>query len=113
MMYSLEIPDQLAGLGVQRQEAIREEVIAYSLLACEVASRRTGRHVDDAPLLIDSHARPVVRSARVGPSVLRPRLVAFFAGMRNRMELPAQCAGANIEGADIARWRGQRLGVTS
>ena len=42
-----------------------------------------------------------------GPRVLRPRLVAGLARMRDRVERPAQRAGAHVVGADVAGRRRQ------
>ena len=55
---------------------------------------------------VERHAGPVVGGAGVFPGVGGPGVVAEFAGMRDGVEGPAQRAGADIEGADVAGRRG-------
>ena len=42
------MPDALAGVRVERNQRVREQVVAEAIGAVEVGRRRTGRHVDDA-----------------------------------------------------------------
>ena len=107
------MPDALAGIGIQREQGVGEEIVAQPVGAVEIAGGRTGGDEDDAALCIHRHAGPVVGGAGVGPRVFRPCLVAEFAGMRNGVELPAQFAGADVVGADVAGRRGQRFGLPS
>ena len=48
-----------------------------------------------------------------GPRVLRPGLVARLARMRNGVERPAQLAGADVVGADVARRRRQPFALAA
>ena len=112
VMHRLEMPDALAGVRVEREQAIREEIVAEAVAAVEIECRRAGRHEHDAALHIDGHAGPVVRGADRFLGIGRPGVVAELAGMRNGVERPAHFAGAHVEGADIAGRRGQRLGIS-
>ena len=105
----LKMPQALPRRGVERDEAVREQVVADSIAAVEIRRGRTGRHEDDAGRFVERHARPAVRAAVIGPGVLRPRAVAGFAGMRNRVERPPQRARPRIVGADVAGRRRQSL----
>src|ERR1019366_8265026 len=107
---SLEVPDTLAGIGMERQQGIGEEVVARAVGAVEIAGGGSGGDVEDSALRVDRHAGPVVGGAGVGPGILGPGVVAVLAGMRNGVETPAQLAGANIEGANVASGGGERLG---
>ena len=53
--------------------------------------------------------RPAICGASRAPGVFRPSVVAGFAGMRNRVERPAELARANVEGTDVAPRRRRHL----
>ena len=108
--HELEVPDELSRVGVEREQRVRVEVVANAVGAVEIGRRRSRRHVDDAARLVERHARPAVGAAVLAPRVLRPRLVAGLAWMRNGVKAPLQRAGACVVGADIARRRGQSFG---
>ena len=107
----LEVPDALAGARVEQRERQLAKRSSPTRSGVEVGRGRTGRHVNDAPLCIDCHPRPIVRRAAVCPGVRGPGVIAEFARVRNGVERPAQFAGPDVVGADIARWRGQRFRI--
>ena len=109
-MTRLKVPDALAGIGVERQQRIGEQIVAEAVRAVEIGRRAAGGRVHDAALLVHRHARPVVRRPAVRPGVFRPGVVAEFARMRNGVEAPAELAGAHVVGAYVARRGGQSLG---
>ena len=105
----LKMPHALAGVGLQREQRVGEQVVALAIRAVEIECRRTGGDEDQAALFVEAHAGPVVGRADVLPGVLGPGVVAEFAGMRNGVERPADLAGADVVGADVAGRGGQRL----
>ncbi len=78
------------------------EVVADAVGAVEVVDGGAGGGEDDAALLVDDHAGPVVGGAGGLPGVLGPGLVAGFAGVGDGVEAPAQLAGVDVVGADVA-----------
>src|SRR5205823_5669652 len=58
---------------------------------------------------VERHAGPTIRAAIDGPRFLGPGLVPELAGMRNRVERPAQLPGADVIRADVAGRCGQPL----
>ena len=96
--------------------ALRQRIVFANRLspcrlrAVEVVRGRAGRRVDEAAPLVERHARPRVGAAAVLPRVLRPRLVAGLARVRDGVERPLLRAGVDVEGADVAGRRGQPLG---
>ena len=108
-MHGLEVPQPLAGLGVEREQAVGEEVLPDPIGAIEVVVRRAGRHIDDAALLVDRHRSPVVGAADVLVRLFRPGVVAELAGLRNRVELPHLLPGDDVVGADVAGRRDERF----
>jgi hypothetical protein len=99
----LEVPDPFARVRVERQQTVRESVVAEPIGAVEVARRRSGRHVDDPGALVERHSRPVVGAATILPGARGPRLVAVLPGMWNRVERPFECARADVVRADVSR----------
>jgi hypothetical protein len=110
VMDALEVPEALAGVGVEGEECVGEEVVADAIGAVEVTYRGACRDVDDAALGVDGHPCPVVGCSCGLPGVCRPGLVAVFAGEWNGVEGPAELTGVDVEGADVAVERGLRLG---
>ena len=58
VMHHLEVPGQLAGLRVERDEAVRIEVVPGSPAAVVRHGRRAERNVDEAQLLVGAERRP-------------------------------------------------------
>src|ERR1035438_2243539 len=86
VMHALEVPDALAGGGIEREQGVGVEVVAGAVATVVVEDRGAGRRVDDAVLGIESHAGPVVGRAGSLPGVWRPGFVAHFARMGNSVE---------------------------
>ena len=105
VVYSLEVPEPLAGACVECEQRIAEQVRAVAVSAVEIVSRRAEREVRDAPFLIQRDLAPGVHPADVFPRVRRPGVVPELAGVRNGMKLPNQLTGADIVGAKVARRR--------
>ena len=58
MVHELEVPLALAGLQIDADEALGEQVVAGPVAAVEVRRRRLDRQVDEAELLVDGDLRP-------------------------------------------------------
>ena len=110
---ALEMPDSLAGCGVQGQQRVGEQIVSHAIGPIKVGGRRAGRNINDAALAVQRHAGPVVGGAGVSPGILRPCVVAEFAGMRNGMERPAERPAADIVGANVPGRRRQGFGLPS
>ena len=106
----LKMPDALAGVRIEREERVGEQVVAGTVGAVEIGRGGAGGDEDESTFYIDCHSRPVVGAARVGPGVLRPGVVAVLAGTRNGVERPAKPPGADVVGADVAARCRQALG---
>src|SRR5438128_1290320 len=104
---ALKMPNPLARLRVQCNQAVREQIVSRSIGAIEIESCGTRGNVDDTALEIDGHPRPVVCCAAGFPGFLRPRLVAELPGVRDGVKRPAQFARAHVVGANVARRRRQ------
>ena len=102
MVDELEVPDALAGLQIDGDEALGEQVVAGPMAAEVVAGRDLDRQVRDAELLVDGDLRPHAGVAGVLPRLLEPRVVAELAGLRNGVEDPQPLAGARVVAADVA-----------
>src|SRR5262249_34835956 len=63
MMDGLEVPEALSGAGIERHQAVAEQVVAMPIATVEVEPRGAKRHVDDAASLIDRQFAPVVDTA--------------------------------------------------
>ncbi len=109
MPHELEVPQPLPGGGIECDQAVGEQIVPVPVGPVKVVGRGSGGREDDAPLLVQGEAAPCVRTADVLPRVLRPGFVAQFAGMRDRVEDPAQPPGADVIGANVAGRGGQRF----
>ena len=102
VMDDLEVPDALAGPGVEARAMLSaEQVVAGPRAAVVVAGGVLGRQVDVAELLVAADQRPGAAVARVGPRVVQPRLVAELALARHDVEGPQVLAGADVVAADV------------
>ena len=102
-MHRLEVPAILAGLGIDRDDRVREEIVAGTIAAPVVARRSGDRHVEDAALFVERHVpRPHVHARAIPPSVIEPGVVTELAGQRHGVEVPQPLAGAHVERARIA-----------
>ena len=102
VLHALEMPDALARPRVEREHGVGEQVVAEPVRAIKVERRRARRGEDHRAFCIDGHAGPRVRAAVDLVRLGQPRLVAEFARMRNRVKAPAQRAGLEVVGADVA-----------
>ncbi len=78
--------------------------------AVEVERCGTGRGEHHRVLRVDGDSGPGVGAADQLVRIRRPRVVRELAGLRDRVENPAQLAGVHVVRADVAGRAGQRLG---
>ena len=104
-MHHLEMPQALAGPGIQGQQSVGEQICAAAIHAVEIVFRARGGRVDNSACLVDGELAPDIRSAHAIAGILRPRVIPEFTGARNGMERPGEISRANIKCADIARRR--------
>src|SRR5262245_55890664 len=98
-MHGLKMPEILPGARIERQHAIRVQIVALAVSAVQLVLARSGGHVDDSPLYIDGDFSPHIDAAHVLVGVLWPGVVAELARSRNRMEHPSQLARDHVERA--------------
>src|SRR5260370_41557914 len=85
-------------------------MVADAIGAVEIKCGGACWNVDNSGPGIERHPSPTVRGAAGLPGILRPSVIAKFTGMRDSMKRPAQLAGSNVLGANVAGRRGERLG---
>src|SRR5689334_4872942 len=88
VMNGLEVPDALAGLCVQRDGAVGEEVVPLAIAAIEIEIRRSQARENHPPLLIDTQSAPGIGPAPLLPGVRLPGLRTEFSRPGNRMKPP-------------------------
>ncbi len=113
MMDTLKMPDSLARLRVQGNQAIGEEIVAQAIGAVEIKCGGACWNIDNPALRVERHPRPIVGGTAGLPRVLGPSVVAKFTGMRDGVKRPAQFAGANVVRANVAGRRGESLWIAA
>src|SRR5258706_15453612 len=100
MVHRLEIPLHLAGVGVERNQRIAEQILAGPVSAIEVGAWSTDRGIENAALFIHREREgPDVVPGAILPAILG--LPGFVAGLTiawNRMEGPQFLARADVVG---------------
>ena len=96
----LAVPQELAGLGVERDQRVRVEIGAWPKLAVEVRRGIADRQVDDAGLGVERERRPQAAAAMLERLCALPGVGAGLAGIGDEIELPHRLAGLELEGAD-------------
>ena len=105
-MDRLEVPRPLPGLDVDRDQGLREEVVAEAVDAVVVVGRRPRRQVHVAELVVAGEHRPDVGVARVAPRVVQPGVDPELVGaVGHGVEVPRVLAGPDVPGPDPARDR--------
>ncbi len=66
-MRELEMPDALAGVGLDAHEGLAEQIVSKAMAAIHVAGRRRDGHVHVAKIFIGTEKRPHGGLARVLP----------------------------------------------
>ena len=126
-MGDLKMPHPFAGLRVERQYGVSEEVISRPVATEIVVCGSLGGHVEQAELFVNRHRGPMPNVARVFPrgiekvrTLLYPRVragrdvpelfVCFEPGvdaelslLRDRIETPERPTGTSVVGHHVAR----------
>ena len=97
----LEIPFELAGIGIERDEGVGVEIGAHAIAAVEIRRGIAGAPVDQIEVRIVGAGVPGGTAAQL-PGIARPCFGAGLAGRGNRVEAPDQLAGLGVEGVEIA-----------
>src|SRR5689334_17989658 len=95
-MHELVMPQPAPCRRIEREQTIGEEVCAFAIAAPEIKGCRPCGQKDDAAPRVYADAAPRIRAADALPRIFRPRVIAVFAGPRNRMKYPANLARAHI-----------------
>ena len=102
VVHGLEVPDPLAGLGVDADDALREQVVAGAHAAVPVVRWGPGGQVDVAQLLVHRHRAPHVGVAAVAPRLVVPGVGAELLPLRDGVEDPLPLARADVEAAHVS-----------
>src|SRR6266571_5368031 len=98
-MHDLEVPDDFAGGGSQRDYRIGVVVATFALAAVEVRARAAGGNEDETALRINRNDRPRVGCASLSRTVSRPGLSRGVVGsFRYRVPTPRDFAGSCVVG---------------
>ena len=107
VVHHLEMPLALAGLHVDRDEAVAKQVVARAMAAVLVHQRHADRDVDEAQLGIRRVRRPrIVLADALGPdlrAVLSTSRRRTRRAAGTRLNFHSCLPGADVEAADVAR----------
>ena len=92
VMHELKMPEAFAGVKVEREQAVAEQIVAEAIAAVEIEGWRAEREIADAALLVDRELSPRIGAAGGLPRVGRPGVVAEFSRPRDRVKDPQQLA---------------------
>ena len=99
MRRELEIPFQLAGIGVERDDAIAIEVVAAAVVAIPIGTGVADAPVSEIELGIVGAGDPHGGAASL-PGIAGPGFVAGLARAGDGVEAPGFLAGGGVEGGD-------------
>ena len=93
MVDRLEVPDPLAGLDIDRDDRLREEVVPEPIGPVEVVGGGPGRQVHVPQLVVSRQKTPDVRVPRVPPRLVQPGVgPELVRAVRNGVKVLAQSA---------------------
>src|SRR5580692_8813695 len=95
-MDDLVVPFDLAGLKINRHQAIAIQPIAGAMTAVEVGRRRLYRQIGKAGFRIGSDLSPYAGVAGVFRRTIEPGFIAGLAFLRDGVEFPKLLAAAHI-----------------
>src|SRR5688572_13285384 len=95
------MPLAFSGFDVDRDEAVRKEVIAWPVAAVVIAGWHFNGQVDEPELRVGAHLRPDAGVAVEFGRTLEPGLVAELSALRDGVEDPQPFAGASVVAADV------------
>src|SRR5689334_20998901 len=83
VVQSLEMPHTLSSGSVETDETVREEIVAVTVTAIEIAGRCFERQIHVAALCICGESGPHASVAGVAPAIVLPCLVPEFGRLRD------------------------------
>jgi len=95
------MPEAFSGTGVEREEAVAEEIGAGAICTIEVVFG-AARGTKTMPRFSSSESSPSYWRRDGFPGVAGPGVVAEFAGTRNGVKGPGERAGFYVVGANVA-----------
>ena len=98
----LEIPFQLPGIDVERDDRARVEIVAGAPLRVEHVHGIAGAEIGEVRLGIEGRLRPYAAAAERDGARIGPGLRARLARLRNHREAPQELAGVGGIGGDVA-----------
>ena len=104
MMHHLVMPLPLAGLQIDANQAVGEQIVARPMSAILIRRRIFHRQIDQAEIFIHGDLRPDAGVAVDFGRVVQPGVVAELARFRNRVELPKLLAGPDVEARAPGPW---------
>ena len=108
-MDRLEMPKLFACRGVDRNDAVRVEIVADPVASIEIVGGRSPVVASAIPRFSSMATPPhaLTPPADFQYRILRPGVITFFAGIWNRVERPEQLSAVNVPAAEISwrRWR--------
>src|SRR5262249_32554839 len=104
MMHSLEMPYAAAGAGIKTDEGFRKQTVTFPVASIVIVTGRAEWNVEQTTLLIECDRRPCVGVTGMCFGSVFPGLVAVFALLRNRIELPNTFAGDDVESLNVTGW---------
>ena len=106
MVDGLEMPCDLAGRGLERDDRVRVAVVARPQAAEVVRARARSRREDEAALRVGHHDRPdICRTGARGTPILPARMGGILCVLRNRIPAPGKLPGTDVEGTHFAARR--------
>src|SRR5215469_4710593 len=97
MMRGLEIPEELAGVGIESEQTIGVQVRSRPVGAVEAARRVADGQEDHAALFIHADQTPHARAGSFPPSVRPPGPCVHLARSRDQVKAPDQLSSTNVE----------------
>ena len=97
VMHDLVVPLALAGIRIEADDRLGEQVLPGSPAAVVIVARRADRHVEQAARFIEAHRRPHVGVAGELPGPGVPGVIAELATLRNGVELPHQLSSPRVK----------------
>src|SRR5579862_9952075 len=95
----LKIPDEFPGLGIERELAVRVQVVAGAERGVEVGIRVAGAPINQSQIGIVGSDSPGIGTAQL-PGISGPGLVTRLPGSCSRVEPPTNFAGGSVVGTD-------------
>src|ERR1700739_497282 len=75
MVHHLEVPLPLTRFQVHAEQALTEQIVAWTMAAVEIGCGRFNREVNQSEFFVDGDLRPDSRVAVCGPRIVVPSCV--------------------------------------